>query len=188
MDFMTASEAVASLRERLEMTREEFAQRIGVSAKMVQRIEGGQQPTTRVLMKFANLAADAGFQSLADLFEATRRTNAEARVRTVRTTQRVRRVALSDLKYWSAYLEQTHWTIVKFLENPSTNPAVSIEYLRNAAWVMEHVREEIEIPIAEPYSSHFFARKEENAELLRHHQSKLAPELQGAKHGKAKKR
>lgn len=180
--FMNASEAVLSLRLRQGLSREEFAQRLDVSAKMIQRIEGGQQPTAHVLVRLADIARDAGVEPLADLFDATRRANMSARVKPVEKTERVRRVALSDLKYWSAYLYQA----AKAIEgvSPKLEREYLLEHLRHAAWVMHHVRDEIEIPIAEQVS---IRRIEEDQELLRSHKTKRPYELQGADSNAKKK-
>jgi transcriptional regulator with XRE-family HTH domain len=177
---MDASEAALNLRQRLGLSRDEFARRAGVSAKMIQRIEGGQQPTTRVLMTLANVARDAGFQPIADLFMATRRANMSARVEAVSETERVRRVALGDLKYWSAHLHETRQSILKLLTQDSSDRRVDrgflVESLRNAAHVMDHIRDEIEIPIAEEYSG---KRMEEDEQIFQHHRPKLTYGLRG---------
>jgi hypothetical protein len=96
-------------------------------------------------------------------------------VKPVEKTERVRRVALSDLKYWSAYLYQT----AKAIEgvSPKLEREDLLEHLRHAAWVMHHVRDEIEIPIAEQVS---IRRIEEDQELLRSHKTKLPYVLHGA--------
>jgi transcriptional regulator with XRE-family HTH domain len=180
---MIASEAVASLRKKLELSREQFAQRVGVSAKMIQRIEAGQQPSTRVLAKLAAIAKDAELKPFEDLFDATRRANMGARVDDVRKTGRARRVALSDLKYWSAYLHKHASTIQGI--SPETEREHLVEHLRVAASTMDHIASEIDIPIAEPYT---FTRMQEDEQILKNHKTKQTYGLEGVKHGKPKTR
>jgi transcriptional regulator with XRE-family HTH domain len=103
---MNTSEAVFELRKRLKLSREDFAEHLGVSSRTVYRLESGQAPTTKTLLVLAEMARNAGLKAFADLFEATRRTNISARVKRVSASNLARRVTSAELGRWAASVEE----------------------------------------------------------------------------------
>jgi transcriptional regulator with XRE-family HTH domain len=167
--LMTASEATLRLRQYLGLSRQQFAELLNrgavkkVSSKMIQRIEDGQGPSGGVLIKLAKISSQhADLQTMTDTFEAARIDKMKARVKDVRETERIRRVGLADLKYWSGYLFQTADQIEHL--SGGTEREFLMEYLRNAAFVMHHVRDQLETVIAEPYTN---KRRQEEKETFR---------------------
>ena len=67
---MSTSEAVAVLREQLDLTQPEFAARLGVSLPSIQRYERIAGPTGRALVDLVVIARGVGRDDLADLFRA----------------------------------------------------------------------------------------------------------------------
>jgi transcriptional regulator with XRE-family HTH domain len=158
-ELVTVSEAILRLRKKLGTSPEHFAPRLGVSARTVYRLEKGQQPTTHALVRLAEMAHEAGMQQIALLFEATRLTNLGARAEKTSGTKRVRRVSLSDLKHWSDSLNRAAHTIEDTLAEDNliahkTPAHIFVSHsLRDAGWVMCLIRRELEVVIAEAFSS-----------------------------------
>jgi hypothetical protein len=78
---------------------------------------------------------------------------------------------LEDLKYWSAFLSKTFWETERMMKANKDNAPVLYEALRNAIWVMDHIRDEIELPIGEGLS---IDRLEEDKQILRTYCGEIA--------------
>jgi transcriptional regulator with XRE-family HTH domain len=136
-----------TLRKRLDMTREEFGHRIGVSGRTVYRFENGQQPTTKALLRLAEMSDKAELSAHAALFRATRLTNINARVDKVSTSQRARRVVIEELRHWSETQDQVATVIRDFLEGRRSREH-SLELLREYSGMLDSIRDEMQLYIA----------------------------------------
>jgi transcriptional regulator with XRE-family HTH domain len=160
--IVTVKRAIATLRSEIGITQQQLAQKLGVTVTTVSRYENGREPRREILEVLAALAESAGIGRLRDFFETKRRAAIVARIHKLPSSGTQRRISLDDLKYWSAYLNMTARDITKLhIEDP-----VAKEYLRNAAFVMSHVRDKIEVYVDEPRSS---TRLQEDQEILRDH-------------------
>ena len=160
---VTIRKAIYSLRKKAGFEQPDLAEILETSVETVSRWENGHQaPTIKALKKLAAIAGTRGLPELYDVFDKQWKARVAGAVKKLPSAGSPRRVPLRDLKYWSAYLYAT----AKQIENlsPELTREYLLEHLRHAAWVMHHVRDEIEIPIAEPSSP---SRIEEDAKLLR---------------------
>jgi transcriptional regulator with XRE-family HTH domain len=159
---MTTAKAIATLRAEAKFSQDQLAERLGVTVTSISRYENGREPNRQALKKLAVLSESAGLRELQELFTKRWGDAVARRVESLPSARTQRRLSLDDLKYWSAYLSQTSRAIQRLRITDN----VAAEHLRNAAWVMEHIHDEIEVYIDEPWSS---ARKEEDERLLKSH-------------------
>jgi transcriptional regulator with XRE-family HTH domain len=153
--FVTVNEAIATMRTKLGLNRNDFAVLARISAKMVYRLENGQTPSSAALVKLAQIAKVNHLVALENLFEATRRANISARVETVSTTGRARRVTKSDLKHWSAVLYTIKNELLKLYTTDLYKiPTPVRDVIRTQAIEIDYrVRDEIEMCIGEPITA-----------------------------------
>ena len=187
LEVMKISEAVALLRQKAGLSQRGLAERLGSATETVCRWETERRrPSNPTLKALSDIAASEGLESLSDCFLRDRKRAIKATVKNLPSAGTQRRVSLRDLKYWSAYLHHTAQSLEKiglddskFTDRKAAHERL-MAALQNAAWVMERVHDEIEIPIAEPYSS---GRQIEDREILQRHRDRpeLTFGLQGGK-------
>jgi transcriptional regulator with XRE-family HTH domain len=175
---MTTAKAIANLRAEMKFSQDQLAKRLGVTVTSISRYENGREPNRQALKQLATLAESAGLLDLRKLFADRWRTAVARRVERLPSARTQRRLALNDLKYWSAYLRQSASQIMEPHIFARITDSIAREHVRHAAWVMGHVDDEIEAYIDEPWS---FARQEEDGHLLRFHKSKATNVPQGEK-------
>lgn len=168
---MTTAKAVSELRESMGVTQRDFAEKLGTTIETVSRWENGRrEPTREAIEKLATLAHSAGIRHLRNFFLSQEVAGIVSRVKGLKTPGSERHIALKELKYWSAYLHETHAPILKILALDATIAdrrsahKLALDYLRAAAHVMEYVRDRIELYVDEDYSS---GRMQEDQEILR---------------------
>jgi transcriptional regulator with XRE-family HTH domain len=163
------------LRERIGISQRDLAEKLGTAAETVSRWETGRRtPTRQTLKKLAAIAESARQRRLRDVFESQWKAGILASIENLPSAGTQRRLSLDDLKYWSAYLHQTSRTIQRL----HITDNVAAESLRHAAWVMEHIHDDIEVYIDEPRSS---ARAQEDEQILKSHRPKSTYGLKGEK-------
>jgi transcriptional regulator with XRE-family HTH domain len=160
---VTIPKAIYSLRKKAGFEQPDLAKILETTVETVSRWENGhQRPTIKTLKKLAAIAGTKGLPELYDVFDKQWKARVAGAVKKLPSAGSPRRVPLLDLKYWSAYLYDT---AEKIQALPPTMSAADLrEHLRHAAQAMLIVRDEIEIPIAEPPS---LTRGDEDAKLLR---------------------
>jgi transcriptional regulator with XRE-family HTH domain len=153
---VTTSKAITELREKLKLSREDFGPLIGVSARTVYRLEDGQQPTTKALLKLAEVSRNAKLYAFADLFQATRDTNINARVKKVSTSNRARRIPVEELSFWHSWIESICGVVQGIREGldngliRSESPAHLRGLLVEVIGMAERLRSDIHLYIAPP--------------------------------------
>jgi DNA-binding XRE family transcriptional regulator len=104
--LVTTSEAILDIQRKCELSREDLAETLGVSAKTIYRLENGQQPTTKVLVGLEKFCRKVELKPLAEFFMAIRRANMSVRSESVASTSRARRVPFGDLASWAAKADE----------------------------------------------------------------------------------
>jgi transcriptional regulator with XRE-family HTH domain len=97
---VTTDKAIATLREKMGLTQQEFAKQLGVRIESVSRYENGREPSRTVLKKLSGIAQKANLSYLADIFTAKWRAGIISRVENLPSAGSQRRVAVDDLDSW----------------------------------------------------------------------------------------
>jgi transcriptional regulator with XRE-family HTH domain len=164
MPTASTGKAIAMLRHKLGESQAAFAKRLETTVTTISRWENGRIGISEeFLWRLASTAEAAGLEDLQEFFTNQRKVAIVSRVESLPSRGSKRPVSLEDLKYWSAYLLDTRQSIEKILSSEIDKKDL-VEILRHTAWVMEHVREQIEIPIDEKRSA---KRIEEDKEILK---------------------
>jgi transcriptional regulator with XRE-family HTH domain len=166
---MTTPKAIASLRASMGLTQREFAEKLGTRIETVSRWETGRrEPTKDAMERLAVLAHKAGEKHLRTFFVAQEVSGIINRVRGLRSPGSERHIALKELKFWSAYLHETIRTSDEIIENanqPGRKDARKVleAIISNSRFVMDHIRDRIELYIDEQWSP---TRQQEDKEIL----------------------
>jgi len=65
-----AADAIRALRVELGLTQQQFAARLGLTSRAIQRYEAGRIPSSEGLAQLVKIAAEAGLPDVAKLFAA----------------------------------------------------------------------------------------------------------------------
>ena len=99
---MGTAESIALLRQELDVKQHTLADMLGVTITSISRYENGREPSRQVLKKLADIAEDAKFHDLRDIFTAKWKAGITSRLQSLRSGGTERAVALDDLKRWQA--------------------------------------------------------------------------------------
>jgi transcriptional regulator with XRE-family HTH domain len=96
---MTTAAAIAKLREKKGWTQADLADSLGVTITSVSRYENGREPTSKVLIKLADVAKEAGARHLYDLFVAKRASDIASSVESLASEGSARRIPVWELEH-----------------------------------------------------------------------------------------
>jgi len=97
---MDTAEAIAVLREEMDIKQQALADMLGVTITSISRYEHGREPSRQVLKKLADVAGDAKLSNLKDIFTAKWKASITARLKSLRSAGTERSVPLDDLRRW----------------------------------------------------------------------------------------
>jgi transcriptional regulator with XRE-family HTH domain len=170
----TTAKAIMSLREKLGLTQQQFAERLGVSPFSVSRYEGGREPSREVIGKLSRLAAAAKLDSIHGFFQHKREIEIKESYKNLPSKGTGRHIPLGDLKTWSAFLRKITENLETAKRSFGSNPTLSAAAVDNAHFTAEHLRDDLELYIGRgQYSSTILQEEnkiiEEEEELIRLH-------------------
>ncbi|MGI9070749.1 MAG: helix-turn-helix domain-containing protein [Bryobacteraceae bacterium] len=120
---MTTAKAIATLREKMDVSQQAFADVLGVTVTSVSRYENGREPSDRVLKKLAALAESKELGYLRDIFAANRRAAIVTRNENLPSAGTQRRVPVQELAVWYGLLK----TVMKAIEPTNAAHAQTLE-------------------------------------------------------------
>jgi len=135
LNAVTTANAIAALRERMAMSQQAFADRLGISIGAISRYEKGlRSPRRPILKKLSTLAESASLPQLRDFFEAKSATDMAARIDNLPSAGSARRVSVQDLNLWCEWLEQADDWLKPILKHSETSTTIpDIQLAREAA-------------------------------------------------------
>jgi transcriptional regulator with XRE-family HTH domain len=102
---VTTAKAIATLREKMNVSQQAFAGVLEVTVTSVSRYENGREPSDRVLKKLAALAESKELGHLRDIFNAKRRAGIVTRNENLPSAGTQRRVPVQELAVWYGLLK-----------------------------------------------------------------------------------
>lgn len=163
---MTTAKAIVSLREKLGLTQQQLAERLGVSSFSVSRYEGGRQPSREVMGKLARLAASQQVENIRGFFQHMREIDIESSFKNRASSGTGRHIPLSDLKTWSAFLRSIVENLETATQSFGSNPKLSAAAIANAHFTAGHLREDVELYIGRG-KLHSAAQLEEENKIIK---------------------
>lgn len=141
------AKAIAMLREKLGLTQDQFAKKLGVSPFSISRYESGRGPSRAVVMKLAAVAAEKRFESLEGFFQKSREADIEASYQKRASAGTGRHVPLDDLKLWSTRLRSIVDSTLEALRQ--TDPEFRAAAIFNAKVTADFLRDDIQLYIGD---------------------------------------
>jgi transcriptional regulator with XRE-family HTH domain len=160
---MTTANAIVILREKLGLTQQQLAEKLGVSPFSVNRYEGGREPSREIVRKLARLAQIAKLDSVSGFFQHTREIDIEASYKNRASSGTGRHVPLGDLKAWSAFLSQIKKDLDDAIGSFSSNRPRSSDAIENARWTADHLQDDIRLYVGPDLYSSMQGLQEEKA-------------------------
>lgn len=136
---------ISSLREKMGISQQELADKLGVTVTSISRYENGREPDRQVLRRLAEIAREAKLRQLQTAFEEGWRAAIAEKLDNLPSAGTQRRVSVADLEYWQWVAQETVRSIQIALTAMAASPG------KDLLEIMQHdqkrVKEQIEVYI-----------------------------------------
>lgn len=142
---MAIKRAIEQLREKMGVSQQELADRVGVTVTSISRYENGREPARPVLKKLAEVAGSAKLSQLRKVFEESWQAAIARRIETLPSAGTQRGVSIHDLEHWQRMARETANMLAIVLPTAPDSPGK--EVLEILQYDQKRIAEEIGVYI-----------------------------------------